>query len=153
MALHDEPSHLQDEPSEDHNRLLARKSLVEKYHAWNSTHHAPFGRDRLLGLPALDAKLFAMAPSLRGPFGFQDNNTTRVVEYPWAFHATPITPGLRVLEIGGGLSGFQFALDRAGCEVVNVDPGNQSHGRGWPVDAKSLGQLNRAFRTQVTLHN
>jgi SAM-dependent methyltransferase len=94
-----------------------------------------------------------MAPSLRGPFGFQNNNRTREAEYPWAFFVTPITSGLKVLEIGGGLAGFQFVLARAGCDVVNVDPGMEAHGRGWPVDAKSIARLNSAFGTHVTLHN
>lgn len=101
----------------------------------------------------LDRTMFAAIPSLRGPFGFQPNNTTRVVEYPWAFHITPITPGLKVMELGGGLSGFQFVLDRCGCEVINVDPGMDARGRGWPVDARSIERLNRAFGTTVRLHN
>jgi SAM-dependent methyltransferase len=116
-------------------------------------HHAPLGRSRLTGIWSVDEKLFRVAPLLRGPFGFQNNNTTREAEYPWAFFATPITNGLRVLEIGGGLAGFQFVLDRAGCDVVNVDPGMEAHGRGWPVDAKSIARLNSAFGTRVTLHN
>jgi SAM-dependent methyltransferase len=97
--------------------------------------------------------VFKLAPSLRGPFGFQANNNTREVEYPWAFYATRLVNGLKVLEIGGGLSGFQFALAQAGCEVVNVDPGMEARGRGWPVDASSIAYLNRAFKTNVVLHS
>lgn len=135
--------------------MIARRSLPPEHLAWNAKWGAPFGRAlhrraRTGGL--LDRTLLAWAPSLRGPFGFQPNNTTREAEYPWAFHATPLAPGMRVLEIGGGLSGFQFVLDRSGCEVVNVDPGMESRGRGWPCDPASIARLNRAFGTHVTLH-
>lgn len=139
--------------------MLARRRLPAEHIDWNRRWGAPGGgalyvltrslarRDRL------DRTLFAAAPSLRGFFGFQPNNSTRVAEYPWAFFATPITPGLKVLEIGGSLAGFQFVLDRSGCEVINVDPGMESTGRGWPVDASSMARLNRAFGTSVTLYN
>ena len=125
---------------------------------WNRKHAAPFGRtlyrwtrDMPVGVRLIDATIFKAVPSLRGPFAFQPNNATREAEYPWAFYATPIAPGLKVLEIGGGLSGFQFVLDRAGCQVVNVDPGMEAHGRGWPVDAQSIADLNRMFGTSVEL--
>lgn len=136
--------------------MIARRELPPEHLAWNARWGAPFGRPlhrraRTGGL--LDRTLLSWAPSLRGPFGFQPNNTTREAEYPWAFHATPIAPGMRVLEIGGGLSGFQFVLDRSGCDVVNVDPGMEARGRGWPCDAASMERLNRAFGTHVTLHN
>jgi hypothetical protein len=38
---------------------------------------------------------------------------------------------MRVLEIGGGLSGFQFVIDQSGCEIVNVETGGLEliHGR------------------------
>ena len=62
-------------------------------------------------------------------------------------------PSLRVLDIGGSLAGLQFVLDREGCEVVNVDPGEDSRGRGWPVRPETFERLNRAFGTQVTLRN
>jgi SAM-dependent methyltransferase len=136
--------------------MIARKALPPEHLAWNARWGAPFGRSlyrrtRTGGL--LDRTLFTWAPSLRGPFGFQPNNTTREAEYPWAFHATPIAPGMKVLEIGGGLAGFQFVLDRSGCMVVNVDPGMEAHGRGWPCDQAGMDRLNRAFGTHVTLHN
>ncbi len=136
--------------------MIARRALPPEHLAWNARWGAPFGRAlhrraRTGGL--LDRTLLTWAPSLRGPFGFQPNNTTREAEYPWAFHATPIAPGMRVLEIGGGLSGFQFVLDRSGCDVVNVDPGMEARGRGWPCDQATMARLNRAFGTQVTLHS
>ena len=82
----------------------------------------------------------------------QANNTTRKAEYPWAFHAVPLREGMRVVEIGGGLSGFQFVVASLGCEVLNVDPGMGAHGRGWPVDAAAIDRVNRAFGTRVRLH-
>ena len=86
-------------------------------------------------------------------FSFQANNTTRVVEYPWAFFAAGLEKGMDVTEIGGGLAGFQFVLSRFGCRVVNVDPGLEARGRGWDVDQRGVGRLNRAFGTSVELRN
>jgi hypothetical protein len=59
---------------------------------------------------------------LVGCFAFQGNNTTRAFEYPWIFETVSPSPGMKLLEIGGSLSGLQFALNLAGCDVVNVDP-------------------------------
>jgi len=92
-------------------------------------------------------------PRWTGPFGFQPNNTTRVFEYPWAFHAVPVGARSPVVEIGGSLSGFQFVMAKSGAAVTNVDPGLEARGLGWPVDAGSIGALNRAFGTDVTLVN
>jgi SAM-dependent methyltransferase len=138
--------------------MLARKYMPRAYHEWNRTHGAPCGRKlyrwaRHVPIKLVNETIFDAIPLLRGPFGFQLNNSTREAEYPWAFYATSITSGLKVLELGGSLSGFQFVLARAGCEVVNVDPGMEAHGRGWPVDTKSIASLNRAFGTNVALHN
>jgi hypothetical protein len=105
------------------------------------------------GQPLLDRFVLEPFPRLRGPFGFQDNNTTREFEYPWAYYATEIRQGMRAVEIGGGLGGFQFVLAHAGLEVVNVDPGLAANGRGWPVDMDSMARLNRAFGTHVHLQH
>jgi SAM-dependent methyltransferase len=140
--------------------MIARRAMPEEHRRWNHRWGAPFGRSlwrfscRLpRGTGVMERTLFTLLPELRGPFSFQPNNTTRVAEYPLAFFAQPVVPGLRVLEIGGGLSGFQFVLDRCGCEVVNVDPGMKAHGRGFFVNETSIARLNRAFRTNVTLHH
>jgi SAM-dependent methyltransferase len=88
-----------------------------------------------------------------GLFGFQPNNSTREFEYPWAFYVAPLSSGLPVLEIGGAMSGFQFALARAGAMVSNVDP-FRDYGHG-PYDAEPRlvhGKLNRYFRTDVRLY-
>lgn len=89
----------------------------------------------------------------RGPFSIQGNNQTREFEYPWAFHATSLSSGMKVVEIGGSLSGFQFILSKAGCKVVNVDPGLEAAGVGWPCDNASLQTLNTRFGTDVELRN
>jgi len=133
--------------------MIAPRELPEKYAAWNRRHGAPFGRK----LP-LDRWVKRLAPwrlqtRYIGPFAFQPNNTTRAFEYPWAFFATPLGPKARVLEIGGGLSGFQFVLARKGLRVVNVDPGIDARGRNWKCDNKSIDKLNRYFGTDVELRN
>jgi SAM-dependent methyltransferase len=84
-----------------------------------------------------------------GPFSIQLNNTTREFEYPWAFEAGQLGPGLKVLEIGGGLAGFQFALSAAGCRVLNVDPGMKSETVDWRCDPQSIARLNSLFKTTV----
>lgn len=90
-------------------------------------------------------------PRLRGMFGFQPhNNRTRVFEYPWAFFATEVKPGMLAVDIGGSLGGFQFVLSRLGLDVTNVDPG-EGAAMGWTVDAASIQRLNRAFGTNVRL--
>jgi 2-polyprenyl-3-methyl-5-hydroxy-6-metoxy-1,4-benzoquinol methylase len=130
--------------------VLAPQSLPPEFARWNAEHGSPFGH-----ASGLRSRLFprSLYERYQGPFAIQPNNTTRTFEYPWAFYATPIKPGLRVLEIGGGLSGFQFVLDREGCKVVNVDPGMDAAGVGWPCDRESIAKLNRRFGTSVELHN
>ncbi len=84
-------------------------------------------------------------------FAFQGNNATRVFEYPWAFHATPLEPGMKAVDIGGSLAGFQFVLARNGVQVINVDPGEMATGLGWQVGESALARLNKAFGTNVEL--
>jgi SAM-dependent methyltransferase len=48
---------------------------------------------------------------------------------------------------------LQFTLAQAGCKVVNVDPGMEAAGVGWPCDANSIARLNRIFGTDVELRN
>ncbi|MBM4365682.1 MAG: class I SAM-dependent methyltransferase [Deltaproteobacteria bacterium] len=58
-----------------------------------------------------------------GPFGsYRFCPSTRVWEYPWAYHVAPVRPGMRVMDVGGALCGFSLALARAGAEVTVVDP-------------------------------
>jgi SAM-dependent methyltransferase len=133
--------------------MLAPAALPERYQNWNDRHGAPFGR------PIPEKRLFdyfrpSRSPEqLQGPFSIQSNNTTREFEYPWAFESAQLEPRLRVVELGGGLSGFQFVLDQCGCHVINVDPGMEARGRGWPCDSASMGRLNHLFGTRVELRN
>jgi SAM-dependent methyltransferase len=58
-----------------------------------------------------------------GPFSmYRYYHSTRIWEYPWAWHVAPVRPGMRVLDVGGALCGFSLTLARAGAEVVVVDP-------------------------------
>lgn len=131
--------------------MIGRRQIPVAHQAWNRRWGAPYGTvwRHVLRRP----RLRALAPRLVGPFGFQpDNAITRSFEYPWAFHAVPVRPGLRALEIGGSLAGLQFALAKSGVSVVNVDPGEKAV-MGWPVNQDSIGRLNRAFGTDVELRN
>jgi SAM-dependent methyltransferase len=56
---------------------------------------------------------------------------------------------LRVLEIGGGLSGLQFVLASEGDSVVNVDPGQSD--RGWKYEADLHQRLCGALKAPVQL--
>ena len=135
--------------------MLARRSLPAEYRAWNHRWGAPFGRAAGLRELAPDPlrKVTTRFPRIGGPFAVQSNNDTREVEYPWAFHATPVTNGISVVEIGGGLSGFQFVLAKSGARVINVDPGEKATGVGFYCTPASIARLNRAFRTDVQLVN
>ena len=90
----------------------------------------------------------------RGPFAFQPNNSTRRFEYPWAFHAVPVRPGMTAVDLGGGLSGFQFALACSGAAVTNVDPfSDYGSTVGYQTidPAGTIARLNRIYRTAVRL--
>ena len=71
-------------------------------------------------------------------------------EYPWAYETLAPARGLSVLEVGGSLSGFQFALSRIGCDVVNIDPARETEAH-WPLNPRTFSLLNRRFGTSVTL--
>ena len=135
--------------------MLARSSLPDEFREWNRRWGAPFGNSSRAAriacsrVPGL-AKRF---PKLRGPFAFQENNETRIYEFPWAFFAAPLERGMHVVEIGGSLSGFQFVLAKSGARVTNVDPGESASGVGWPCTPASIRRLNRAFGTDVQLAN
>lgn len=133
--------------------MIARKKLPPAYREWNRRHDAPFGRLRFLGDGFRRALPLELSTLLYGSFSIQTNNTFRAYEYPWAFEVGQIERGQRVFEIGGGLSGFQFVLARAGCQVVNVDPGMEAKGKGWPCDPARMKRLNRALLSSVELRN
>lgn len=110
--------------------MIALKDLPEHFIEWNRKLNAPYGEPY---------------------FCYEPNNSTRQYEYPWAFFATPIQRGQRVLEIGGALSGFQFVLSSFGCDVVNVDPGRPARGNIPACDHATMAMLNRRFNTSVVL--
>ena len=136
--------------------MIGRRILPADYLEWNRSWGAPFGR-RAIRLPILRnarkhwPRLVMRWPRLVGPFAFQSNSVTRRFEYPWAYHAVELRRDMDVVELGGGLSGFQFVLARLGLNVTNVDPGDEEAKFGWPVDERRIRRLNRAFRTNVQL--
>ena len=133
--------------------MLAPAAIPPLFMQWNYHNGAPFGMQRrerrylqrLLPPHVIERR--------RGPFQYQFNNTSRTFEYPWSFFSGGIRPGLDVLEIGGGLSGFQFVLSRAGCRVTNVDPGMELGPITWQVDETSMRRLNKLYATDVVLRN
>ncbi len=135
--------------------MLAPRQMPREYLAWNRRWGAPRGRvlHRWLRRVPLLGRIVDRSPRLASFFAFQPNNTSRRYEYPWAFHATPLVPGMRALEIGGSLSGFQFVLAKSGLSVVNCDPGKAARGRGWPVTPTTFRALNDTFKTDVELRN
>jgi SAM-dependent methyltransferase len=130
--------------------MLLRPGLPSAYARWNRRWGAPFGRRIRNRIPT---PLWTWPGIARvvGPFAFQSNNSTREYEFPWAFFALDLQPGMRVLELGGSNAGLQFAMARSGCKVVNVDPGERARGRGWPVGPEFHALLNRRFATDVQL--
>lgn len=133
--------------------MLAPRDIPPHYVDWNRQHGAPFGH-HARWKPLL-RHLLPAATLARwlGPFSIQPNNTIRRFEYPWAFHAVPLGQGVRALDVGGGLGGFGFTLSRHGCTVVNVDPGLEARGKGWPCDPATIARLNGWFGTQVELRH
>ncbi|MGH9121171.1 MAG: class I SAM-dependent methyltransferase [Acidimicrobiales bacterium] len=131
--------------------MLATRVLPSDYHAWNARWHAPQGPDGTTYLASEEGVSRRRGRAL-GPFVWQPNSSTRAFEYPWAFFEIAPRKGLRVLEIGGGLSGLQFVVATEGAHVVNVDP-MQSYGR----ESYSAGAvarhayINRLWGTDVEL--
>lgn len=131
--------------------MIAPAALPPEYVAWNRKWHAPHGRP----VPAWLGRLplgSAWIDRLRGPFAFQPNSSTRRFEYPWAFHAVPVRKGMNVVDLGGGLSGFQFALASSGARVINVDPFvgyGSPDGYRQTDPAAQLSRLGRLFRATV----
>ena len=135
-------------------RMLARRELPTEFIEWNKRWGAPSGYPPRIGQRFWGRLLSNSARTkLAGPFSIQKNSPTRRYEYPWAFYAIPLAPGMRVVDVGGGLAGFQFVLSQAGAIVTNVDPGLCAKGRGWKCDLESVHYLNRLFGTTVELRS
>ena len=129
--------------------MLAPKVLPEDFARWNRTWNAPYGRRIKVPTRFKHAKFTIRH---RGPFAWQPNSTTRAFEYPWAYQQiTKHGSHLKVVEIGGGLSGLQFVLARDGHHVTNVDPGLAAKGRGWRLDPQFHRRLCESFGANVEL--
>jgi 2-polyprenyl-3-methyl-5-hydroxy-6-metoxy-1,4-benzoquinol methylase len=138
--------------------MLARKShLDSEYRKWNKEWGAPYGVEVDKPL-MLRSRLTDDNPARYGPFGFQPASTTRVIEYPWAFFTAEPKPGMRVMDVGGWISGFQIVLAKQGCTVVNVDPSSAADLR-WITRGQELAggharlhqEFTSAFDADVTL--
>jgi len=137
--------------------MLARKSALDGYRHWNERWGAPYGRE--LGDSTILQRLNQRNATRFGPFAFQIANHTRAYEYAWAYEALRTDVGMRVLDVGGGLSGLQFVLCLEGCEVTNVDPEARQTERTWsrkssfgvPLTPEHHQRLNDIFDTDVRL--
>ncbi len=132
--------------------MLGRRQIPPQFLEWNHKWQAPFGPGWGTDLAVAD-KFQAETARRLGPFAYQSNNTTRMLEYPWVFEKLAITPGLNVLEIGGALSGLQFVLAQHGARVTNVDPFlGYGASEEYPTRPEILHQqLNCVFGTDVKL--
>ncbi|MGW2425624.1 class I SAM-dependent methyltransferase [Streptomyces sp. NPDC001709] len=144
--------------------MLARKNLPPEFTAWNKKWGAPYGHRsvRLVeeGKRPEQRPNQALADPTNpdyGPFAFQYASGTRDHEYPWMFLNARLEPGMRVLDVGSGLSGLQFVAALNGCEVVNVDPSARDDYNEWtdpgylPLNPELHQMLNTAFGTDVRL--
>jgi 2-polyprenyl-3-methyl-5-hydroxy-6-metoxy-1,4-benzoquinol methylase len=136
--------------------MIARRNLPGEFRDWNAVWGAPYGRRPSLFRRARRRLLPGIKPSVqsearsRGPFAWQSNNSIRIFEYPWAYHAIRRQGShLQVLEVGGGLSGLQFVLAAEGYSVVNVDPGQSDH--EWEYEADLHRRLCGALEAPVQL--
>lgn len=133
--------------------MIALRTLPDSFQRWNQAWGAPFGRP----VPSWRRRLPASRDRVdhrAGPFSFQPNNSTRAWEYPWAWHSAPAAPGMRVVDLGGGLAGLQFVLASSGATVINVDPFLDYGTFGEYAALEPVGELrrlNRLFGTDVEL--
>ena len=146
--------------------MLAPRELPDEFLAWNQRHKAPSGPfwwhryvlESRLGrwsrLYQNRMRIPAWLTRRLGPFAFQLNSWTRSFEYPWCYHITELRPGMRVVELGAGISGLQFVLAEAGLDVVAVDPLVPPEDLGtqradWLFSIDEYQRLNRAFGGKV----
>jgi 2-polyprenyl-3-methyl-5-hydroxy-6-metoxy-1,4-benzoquinol methylase len=133
--------------------VIAPADIPADFEEWNRNWHAPHGR----ALPSWWTTVRLprrMTMRRRGPFAFQPNSGTRRFEYPWAFAQVAVGAGHTVVDVGGALSGFQFALASTGARVVNVDPFVDYGTAGEYTDRhpfEAISKLNAAFGTNVEL--
>jgi hypothetical protein len=127
--------------------------MEPRFFDWNRKWGAPFGLqgralapDTFGGIVNSDA---AREISRLGMFSAQPNNNTKLFEYPWAYFNADLQPSMKILEIGGGLSGLQFVLSREGHVVHNIDPGGEVF--GFQITQAAVDTLNLLFGTNVTI--
>lgn len=131
--------------------MIAPRQLSAEFEAWNRRWHAPYGRAGRI------ARLGGLIPAVKGPFGFQANNSTRRFEYPWAYDRIAAHRAARggrpldIVEVGGSLAGLQWVLAREGHRVTNIDPGLEARGKGWAVSGERHRALSNTFRAPVRL--
>jgi SAM-dependent methyltransferase len=129
--------------------MLAPRSLPAKFEEWNRTWRAPYGRK---GFEIWPLQFRKWNIRLKGPFGWQPNNTIRTFEYPWTYDAiTRLGKNLALVELGGAVSGLQFVLAKDGHQVINVDPGLDATGEGWDLDVNLHKNMVKAFNSHVDL--
>lgn len=129
--------------------MFARKNLSSDFEAWNKKWGAPFGRSNRSTPGIINLIKKRDEFDSRGIFGFQGNNDTRAFEYPWAYFNGHLRDDMNILEIGGGMSGFQFAVAKSGANVTNVDPGMDNI--GGRVSQDFFSRANKKLSTNVTL--
>jgi 2-polyprenyl-3-methyl-5-hydroxy-6-metoxy-1,4-benzoquinol methylase len=135
--------------------MIGKRDLPSEFREWNIKWGAPYGRTpsiiRRARRTLLHGKRSVQSRArLYGPFCWQSYNSSRIFEYPWAYHAIRRRGShLRVLELGGGLTGLQFVLAAEGDSVVNVDPGQGA--RGWEYNADLHQRLCHALKAPVQL--
>jgi SAM-dependent methyltransferase len=131
--------------------VLARARLPQAFAEWNARWGAPFGSGRghlAAHARGLDRRCDPEGLLRRhGPFVLQPSSSTRRYEYPWAFAELSRPDVRQIVEVGGGLSGLQFALSHDGRDVINVDPGDA----GFPLDAQMIPLANELLGTSVEL--
>ncbi|MBW4688740.1 MAG: class I SAM-dependent methyltransferase [Komarekiella atlantica HA4396-MV6] len=141
--------------------MLAPKIIPSKFFIWNQKYKAPVGaswwyqytNSKITGNNFAWRNRYNLPSELIkqiGPFGFQINSLTRIFEYPWCFFATPLEPGMRVVEVGTGASGFQFVLAQCSLDVTSVDPLiNPSEKVDWIFTIEQFHKLNNVFGGKV----